>query len=203
MDNSLSSLQLKNLYAKGKSMSEISKQLSCSVHKVAYWMSKYNITRRSRSEAIYRMYNPHGDPFKIKTKLTKQDMLLFGLGLGIYLGEGNKVVQYALRIANSDPFILKLFMRFLSDICRFRKDRMSYSIVCFHDTDPRQSRIFWSKQLKISPEKFGKITQIPTQGKGTYRRKSEYGVCTIQANNIKVTAWLREQIRLLETTLPR
>jgi hypothetical protein len=194
---------IRNLYKQGKSLPLVATELRCSVHKVVYWMTKYNIPRRSRSDAVYRMYNPSGDPFKIKSHMTKEDVLLFGLGMGIYLGEGNKVAKHSLRIANTNPLILKLFIKFLKDICQFRKDRMSYSIVCFHDTKPDVARVYWSEQLRISPEKFGRITRIPTQGKGTYRRKSEYGVCTIQANNIKLTAWLREKIRNLETTLPR
>lgn len=199
----LDKVQIAQLYKQGKSLTIIAKELNCSIHKVVYWMIKYNIIRRSTSEAVYRMYNPNGDPFKIKTKLSKKDLLLFGIGIGIYLGEGNKVTQHALRITNTDPLILKLFILFLSKICQFNKDRMSYSIICFHDTDPEKARTYWSEQLEILPMKFGKITTIPTQGKGTYKRKSEFGVCTVQANNIKLTAWLREQIQKIERAMPK
>ena len=57
-------------YKSGKSMQDISRQLNCSVHKVVYWMDKYDVKRRTRSEATYIKANPGGDPFKIKTKLS-------------------------------------------------------------------------------------------------------------------------------------
>lgn len=87
-------------------MAEIASNLNCSVHKVVYWMDKYQIKRRSYSEAVYLKLNPNGDPFKIKQKLTSWDNFLLGLGIGIFLGEGNKVVHQSLRVANSDPYIL-------------------------------------------------------------------------------------------------
>jgi len=189
---------LQKLYVGGKSMAEISLLLHFSLHTVVYWMQKYGIKRRNHSEATYLKENPHGDPFVIKKSLTSDDTLLFGLGMGIYLGEGNKVEKNSLRVSNTNPLILRLFLRFLFTICRFDKKRLSASIVCFNDTDPNTARAYWSGQLQISPAKFGKITQIPPQGKGTYKRKSKYGVCTVQANNMKLTKWVRDQVGLLE-----
>ncbi len=189
---------LQKLYQNGKSMAEIAHVLHCSIHTVIYWMKKYNLKRRNHSDATYIKENPYGDPFHIKENLNKQDQLLLGIGMGIYLGEGNKVIKHSLRITNTNPFILRLFLQFLFSICNFDKNRISTSIVCFNDTDPETARAYWSKQLKISPEKFGKITRIASQGKGTYKRKSQFGVCTVQANNIKLTSWLRNQIELLE-----
>lgn len=179
-------------------MVEISCLLHISIHTVVYWMQKYGIKRRNHSDATYLKENPHGDPFIIKKSLTPNDQLLLGLGMGIYLGEGNKVEKNSLRVSNTNPLILRIFLRFLFTICHFDKKRISASIVCFNDTDTDTARTYWSRQLQISSAKFGKITQIPPQGKGTYKRKSQYGVCTVQANNMKLTKWLRDQIDLLK-----
>lgn len=194
--------RLLQLYQSGKSMSEMAGELHCSIHRIVYWMEKQGIKRRNHSEATYMKENPHGDPFNMKKTLTIEETYLSGVAIGIYLGEGNKTINNALRITNTNPVILKLFLHFLSTICRFNKDRISASIVCFNDTDPRVARLYWSRQLKLSPSKFGKITQIAPQGKGTYKRKSQYGVCTIQANNTKLTALFRDQISILENKLP-
>ena len=181
---------LEKLYMSGKSMMDISKLFKCSPNKIAYWMKKYNIKRRTTSDAIYQMHNPNGDPFKIKVDLSPEDILLKGLGLGIYWGEGSKKTKHSLRVANTDPMLLKIFIRFLKQICNLEEHRFSYSLICFNDTDPNIARNYWSTQLKISPEKFGKITIIPKQGKGTYKKKSQFGVCTVQANNVKLRDWL-------------
>ncbi|MCL5676089.1 MAG: hypothetical protein M1120_03105 [Patescibacteria group bacterium] len=190
-------LQKKKLifqYASGKSMEKIALGLDCSVHKVVYWMNKYGLKRRTHSQASYLQFNPNGDPFKIKEKLGADEKFLLGLGLGIYWGEGEKVSRQHVRVANTDPAVLKIFVKFLLKICQLKKSKLSYSIVCFNDSNPNEVKSFWSKQLKISPEKFGKIVQIPPQGKGKYKRKSVFGVCTVYAGNVKLKAWIMQQI---------
>lgn len=186
--------KLANLYHNGKSMAEMSEILNCSIHKIVYWMDKYKIKRRTRSEAAYIKSNPTGDPFKIKKNLSSGEFFLLGLGLGIYWGEGTKVTPHSLRVTNTNPEMIKVFRKFLLEICGLRKDKITYSIVCFNDTTPNTAKIYWAKELMISPEKFGKITQIPKQGKGTYKKKSQFGVCTIQASNIKLKTWLMQQL---------
>ncbi len=189
-----SELILKRIYVHGKSMAEIAKIHNCSVHKVEYWMDKYGIKRRSWSEATYVKRNPKGDPFLIKKRLTDREKFLLGLGIGIYWGEGDKVTRHQVRVSNTDPRVLKTFVAFLRNICQLKKKKITYSLICFNDTNPNTARNFWAKELRISPEKFGKITQIPTQGKGTYKRKSKYGVCSAAASNIKLKRWLMSQI---------
>lgn len=198
----LTKSSLEKLYLSGKSMMEISKILKCSQNKIVYWMKKYDIKRRTTSEAIYKMHNPNGDPFKIKRDLSPEDYLLKGLGLGIYWGEGSKKTKYSLRVANTDPELLKVFIRFLEQICNLEKHRFSYSLICFNDIDPKIARNYWAGQLKISPEKFGKITIIPKQGKGTYKKKSQFGVCTVNANNTKLRNWLVAETERLKENKP-
>lgn len=190
-------------YRQGKSMKSIGSILGCNEKKVLYWMKKYNMKRRSWSEATYVKLNPDGDPFRIKTVLSPSEKLLYGLGLGIYWGEGNKSKSGHLAVANTDPEIHKTFIKFLKVICRIKSQKLLYSIVCFNDVDPDQSRNYWARQLKILPEKFGKITQIPSQGKGNYKKKSRYGVCTVWFNNVKLKRWILEEINKVHKILPR
>jgi transposase-like protein len=72
-------------YNQKLSMAEIAKKLGVSNSNVYYWMGKYGIPRRTRSEAIYIKQNPKGDPFKIKELKTKEDVELFTLGVGLYI----------------------------------------------------------------------------------------------------------------------
>lgn len=186
---------LRHLYnQQGQSLTGLSKTLNCSIHKVVYWMRKYDIKRRSRSDAAYLDQNPNGDPFHIKEDLDIHETLLLGLGIGIFLGEGAKTRINAVAISNSNPLILKLFLKFINKICGVKKEKIKYSIICFNDSKPEISRDYWSKELNATPEKFGKITQVPPQGKGTYKKKSKFGVCSIYVNNKKLRQWLNEQI---------
>lgn len=202
--NTFTKHNLMEKYSSGKSMSEIAKEFKCSQNRVVYWMKKYGIKRRSHSDAAYLKQNPDGDPFNIKTNLSKHDSFLYGLGLGIYWGEGNKNPTIpSLRVANTDPDLIRTFLFFLKSIYRLDAKRFSYSIVCFNDTNPEVARSYWAKQLKISPSKFGKITQIPSQGKGTYKKKSRYGVCIVQGNNSKLRKLVITQIENIKKNMPR
>ena len=176
-------------------MAEIAKTLNCSQNKIVYWMNKYQVKKRSRREATYVKRNPNGDPFLIKEDLTKEEMFLLGLGIGIYWGKGEKVSVNAIRVANTDPNIIKTFIKFLLEICQLERRKLSYSIVCFNDSDPDEAKIHWAEKLRISEEKFGRIVQIPTQGKGSYKRKSQFGVCTLAVSNPKLKSWIMEQIK--------
>ena len=194
----LSKKHLKELYSSGHSMAEIASLLNCSVHKVVYWMDKYNLPRRSLSQAIYLQSNPNGDPFKIKTDLNKNEVFLFGLGLGIYWGEGDKISKGAIRVANTNPKIIKTFIKFLLDICGLRKHKLLFQIICFNDSNPIEAKKYWANELGIKGKKFGKIVQIPTQGKGTYKKKSAYGVCILTVASIKLKPWIMEEINKLD-----
>jgi hypothetical protein len=187
------------LYTNGKSMMEIASILRCSVYTIVYWMNKYDIQRRTRSDAAYVRANPRGDPFTIKMKRTGKEQLLFGLGLGIYWGEGNKVTTHTLRVANTDASMIKVFVRFLKIICGLPGDKIHYSIVTFNDADPAEVRRYWAKQLEISRDKFGTIVTIPPQGKGKYRKKSRFGVCTVTVGNIKLKRWIMGELEKIKT----
>lgn len=131
---------LMNLYSSGKSMRDISLHFKCSEHKVVYWMQKYKINRRSRSEAVYTHFNPEGDPFKINTELTLESSFLKGLGIGIFWDEGTKNYKHSTRVANTNPALIRTFIKFLTQICGVKKSKIRYSIVCFNDTLPDDAR---------------------------------------------------------------
>ncbi len=186
--------ELIRLYHSGKSMNEIARIYNCSSHKIVYWMEKFHIKRRSLSDAMYYKLNPNGDPFLIKQSLSSQEMYLYGLGIGIYWGEGEKVSKSAIRVANSDPYVLIAFSEFLQQICGVKKEKMRYSLICFNDSLIEKVKAYWSQIFNIPDKKFGKIVRIPTQGKGIYKRKSQFGVCTLTVSNIKLKSWILGEI---------
>lgn len=186
--------RLEKEYASGKSMTEVSKIFNCSTHKVSYWMNKYNIPRRNISEAIYQKANPTGDPYKIVDINSIYKSKLLGLGIGIYWGEGEKVSKHGIRVINGDFRVILIFRKFLREICTIKEEKISYSLICFNDSEIQKVATYWSNALGTSINKFGKIVQVPPQGKGRYRKKSEHGVCTISVSNIKLKAWILDQI---------
>lgn len=122
--------------------------------------------------------------------------------MGIYWGEGDRISKGRVCVANTDPNLIRVFRDFLTMNCQVIPSRIHYYIICFKDSKPNEVLEYWSKVLEISEDKFGKIVQIAHQGKGTYRRKSQYGVCTILVSNIKLKQWLMNELNKLNV-LPK
>ncbi len=179
-------------------MQEIAKIFRCSLNKIKYWMEKHNIPIRSIGEAIYIKHNPKGDPFKINKLITSDDFFLFGLGLGLYWGEGNKANKISVRIGNSDPALLKKFIEFLFMAYNIKKEDLRVGLQIFSDINPNEALKYWIEQLKISKRNFQKVIVTPSRGVGTYRKKSQYGVITLYYHNRKLRDILGNELKKLE-----
>ena len=167
-------------------MQEIAYFLGCSLHKVAYWMEKHHIKTRTRSDATYLKRNPNGDPFRFIPLRDSREAQLFGLGLGLYWGEGTKANKNSVRLGNTDPHLIKRFMDFLIRFFSIKKDDLYFGIQIFTDINPKQAMDFWVKELKIKSSQFNKPIVTKSGSIGTYRKKSEYGVVTVMYHNKKL-----------------
>lgn len=189
-------IELQNLYRSGLSMMDIAKKEGMSNSGVAYLMNKYGIKSRSRSEATYVKRNPNGDPFRVKKNLGAGDLFLKGLGLGLYWGEGDKGQNTQARISNTDPRLIRRFREFLIKIYRVEKKKIRYSLIVFNDGREAEAIKFWTKELDIQRPQLGKVTEIPSRGKGTYKKKSMLGVLTMSVSNKKLKEIILKEISL-------
>jgi hypothetical protein len=183
----LSKKDLENLYLeKGLSMKAIATRLECSANRIVYWMDKYQIKRRTIGDAIYLKNHPTGDPFVVKTPSTLEEAQLFGLGIGLYWGEGTKSNKHSVRLGNTDPVLLNTFMDFLVKLCGIYKGDLRFGLQIFSDIDPNIALKYWSTALRVDASQFYKITVTISGSIGTYRKKSEYGVVTVHYHNRKL-----------------
>jgi len=190
--------EIENLYKKGLSMQEISDKTGWKYANIVYWMQRYNIPRRSRSEATYVKRNPDGDPFHIRPIINKEQSQLFALGVGLYLGEGDKRTSCAVKLGNADPDILKLFLRFLKEICGAKEAKIKAEINIFNDVDVNKAIKFWLTSLGLKRAQLRTVTIREPRGDGSYRHKSKYGTFTICFENTKlksiVNKWCQEAV---------
>lgn len=185
--NNLTAQKLENLYIKkGKSVSDIAKIFRYSERGINYWFEKYNIPKRTISEAIYLKNHPHGDPFKITLPKNIEEAKLFGIGIGLYWGEGNKANKNTVKLGNSDPALLRIFIKFLIDFFGINKKDLRFHLHTFTDIDLKDAYDYWIKELKIKRKQFYKPTITITGKLGTYRNKSKYGVLTVYYANTKL-----------------
>lgn len=180
-------VSLNEFYVKKRlSAAQIAAQFDCSESKVNYWIKRHHIQKRSISDAIYTYKNPNGDPFKIEAINSIERSFLYGLGLGLYWGEGTKRSRYAVRLGNTDPAMIKLFIKFLSTIYSIDGSKLRFGLQLFNDSNPEASLQYWRNELKVSQRQFYKVIISKIRGEGSYKNKSQYGVLTIYFHNKKL-----------------
>ncbi len=183
----LSKDELVNLYTTKKlSVSMISKIYECSENKINYWLKQYKIAKRTISDAIYQIKNPSGDPFVYKEPKSLRDGILFGMGLGLYWGEGAKRGTGGVRLTNTDPRLLRKFIEFLENVFCIDRDMLRFGLQIFRDIPKKKALDYWRTELGMRENQFYKVIVSKVRGSGTYKYKSEYGVIIIYFNNIKL-----------------
>jgi len=123
-------------YDQGYSMKDIAKSLNVSLDAVCYFMRYNNLERRSGSEAQKTVFNNTPLSFKIKTKLSEREEKLKIKSVMIYWCEGSKSPKSnSVDLANCDPLMLKIFIRFLRKICRVDEKRIKIYLYAYSNQD--------------------------------------------------------------------
>ena len=186
---------LVDLYINNKrSVSWIANRHDCSENKINYWLRAHGIQKRTISEAIYQHKNPNGDPFSVRLPKNTEEGILWGMGVGLYWGEGAKRGSGGLRITNTDPELIKTFVKFLVSFFLIDKKKLRYSIQIFDDISPQKALRYWMDQLGVDKKQFYKTIVSKSRGEGTYRYKSEHGVVVLYFNNVKLKRVMCELI---------
>lgn len=190
---------LHRLYVQhGYSVADIAQALNCSQNKVNYWMQKCDIPKRNIADAVYRKHNPKGDPFQFNAPKTQHDWYLWGLGLGLYWGEGTKRNQHAVRLGNTDPALVRTFLSFLTRFFSIDTQRLRFGLHIFPDVSHEEAVQHWSKKLDVSHDQFF-ASYVSKVGSGhTYSGRAPYGVVTVYFTNKKLRDRLVTEIEKLQ-----
>lgn len=120
----------------------------------------------------------------------------FITGMAIYWGEGDKATKHVVRVANIDPLMIRLFVKFLREVCGVSKEKIRAHVLIYPDLDPIECRKFWINKSGLSASNFNKCVVI----KGRHKtRRVPYGVCNIGVSS----AYLKEKIFLWLALLPK
>lgn len=88
--------------------------------------------------------------------LSRKD--LWYIGTILYLGEGNKS-QEDVRLSNSDPRVIKLFIYWLKIACGVKPEDIQAWVHIYPDNNAKETIRYWSKITKIPESQFQK-TQV-------------------------------------------
>ncbi len=89
-------------------------------------------------------------------RLTKRDLWMVGLGL--WIGEGSKTIEQ-IRLVNSDPIVVRLFIRWLREICKLDNSNITLAMHLYPDSDEEKSKKYWARITGLPLSQFRK-TQI-------------------------------------------
>ncbi len=177
--------ELEQLYYGSKfSMQQVAEHFGCSINKVAYWMQQYGFARRTWSDATYVYRNPAGDPFVIHMPETAEEWKLFGVGIGLYMGEGAKT-GFNVALANSEASIHRTFILFLKRFCGIDPTRLVAELHLHSDCNVQEAISYWADELGIDRDQFSQPYVHPAR-RGTYKHKSNFGTLTIRFCNTRL-----------------
>jgi len=115
---------------------------------------------------------------------------LFVAGLMLYWGEGTKNPKTPIQLSNIDPKMIRLFKKFLLNICDIDKSQLRLALTLYPDLSKDKCKNFWSKKIGIPLEQIEKPQVI--YGRHPTKRL-EYGVCSIR---VRASSGIKEKITL-------
>ncbi len=170
------------LRRQGKSLGEIAVALGVAKGSVSVWVRDVPLTPRQRGLLTARGFSVDAvekrrtarirntkerhqvviDRAKADiSSLSRHELLLIGAAL--YWGEGSKKNRNMASIANSDPLLIRLMMRFFSEVCGVPKDKFRGHIHTYSHQNAKAAEEYWSMVSGISRSQFYKTYSKPSR----------------------------------------
>ena len=179
-------------YNNGKSIRDIADRAGFSTRKIRGILLRNGVKRRTHSEANYIKANPSGDPFRIRRKLIPEEEHLKAMALGLYLTEGNIKHKHSVKFSNSNPGIIKIFVKFLKIVCGVPVDKIKASLIIYPDINKGDCKDYWSKFLDLPLKQFSKTTVLKSRNNGSSKKHSNVGTATIYVHNSKLLTIIKD-----------
>jgi len=194
----LSKNLIKNLYHKEKlSTIEIAKKLKTTTWTILGFMIRNNISRRTFREANKICFENKPLTFSLKPRLSERDKKLKMAGAFLYWAEGAKAngKNCSVDFANSNPEMIRIFVRFLREICGVDEKRLRVFLYCYADQDVENIKDYWYKLTNIPKSQFSK-PYVKNDFLPEKSGKMKYGLAHIRYADKKllyqIDNWIKE-----------
>lgn len=185
------------------SYSEIKKRLGVSKSTLSYWLKdfplsqekilelrrknwakgeasreKFRMTMRKKKEELARQVY---EKYKLKLRKISKDTF-FVAGLMLYLGEGAKKKESSIVLANTDPKIIRFFIKWMIEFLNIEKNKMRVQLHLYENMDIGKEKDFWRKGLDFQESQFYKAS-VRKLRKSSFSYKSSFnhGTCSLYA----------------------
>lgn len=195
----------RTLRKQGKSMNQIIEETGFSKASVSFWTrdivltkaQRNKISKRGRSvesiekRRLSRLFNVNNKRREIIetakkdfSDLSARDLKL--IGTMIYWGEGGKTGYWSVRLANSDPAVIKVMMRFFREICKVPEDKFHAHIHTFEKADTEKTEKYWSEISGISRKQFYKTYIKPSMASLQKRKTLPNGTLDVYVHDTRL-----------------
>lgn len=211
----------RTLRKQGKSINQIVEETSFSKASVSTWVrdiiltkeQRKKISKRGRSvESIERrrasrLFNENlkrqiviDSAKKDYNSISLEELKLIGIIL--YLGEGAKTKRGIVAVANSDPSVIKIMIRFFLEVCNVPKNKLYGHIHTFSHSNVLKTEKYWSRLTGIPRSQFYKTYIKPSSATLQKRKTLPFGTFDLSVNNTKlfltIMGWIE---RIKELTI--
>lgn len=206
------------LRKRGKTYSEIRKELGIPKSTLSDWLSTYPLTseqillleknkkrkkylsiekvrltkkkkRESRISFLYEEAKNRWMP------LSQRELELAGIFL--YWGEGRKGLDGPLSLNNTDPQVITFTLYWLQGILKIPKEKIRVYLHLYSDMDVAQEIKFWSQELQLPMSQFGKPYVKDSKKTNIDHKGFGHGTCGLAVNDIRLKEKIMTSIKTI------
>jgi len=207
------------LRGQNKSYNKISRELGVPKSTLSGWFSKIdwsqnikneltrkaNFVAKKRLRLINKARREMWEQWREEARQQARDDFprfksdpLFISGIMIYWGEGDSKMGNPFRLSNTDPRMIALYTKFLTESLNIPKENLRSTIILYPDLSEEKCINFWAKIIGIPKSQFYKTQFI--KGKHPTKRLSN-GICMITCGNRQIKEKVLVWIDLLSKNL--
>ncbi|HRY62289.1 MAG TPA: helix-turn-helix domain-containing protein [Candidatus Paceibacterota bacterium] len=128
-------------------------------------------------------------------KLSDRDIFIGGLFL--YWGEGSKRDKGGISFTNTNPDMIKYFVRWLV-LMGFRRDQLKVNLHLYSDMNAGEAINYWSKELKIKRAQFRRPYIKKTESKNIkYKSGFGHGTCSVILEKQEMNDYILSALKYL------
>lgn len=183
----------------GASYSQIKEKTKVSKGTLSYWLRDMPLSReriRELRDVSPKRIESYRNTMRLKKEARLEKVLnsvskkikgfsereFYIAGLFLYWGEGGKTKESEISMSNTDPAVLKFFLRWI-ELFGSDKTKVKARIQIYKDMDPEKELKYWMKELGLKRSQFRKIYIKDSVRLSNYRHRFSHGTCNIHLCN--------------------
>lgn len=202
------------LRLQGKSYNQIRTLLQTSKSTLSDWLHDYPLTKEQLhslqhnqiSIERYRETRLRKKELRLKKIYEIQKQKIFPLslrdifiaGMFLYWGEGTKTRNAEIGVSNTDPSIIKFFIRWATSCLGVLKNQMVVRLHLYNDMNINKEIEFWSKKIGIPRSQFrNHYIKQSSSTRINYKGMFGHGTCNIKVPGARLSEEILEGIQAI------